>query len=214
MPPVWTFRSKTPVDFLQISTVTLINAGTDCQGVGKGTLKVSNIFPMMRTASINEVHAGSIISFPRSDILIHALTTDRTSNGCRTLVLLNRPIEGGRRIVSYIENWRDPENVLVYEGKPRFEINERQVDPRDTRSWETPGVLVLIGDRIFIRALQPDNHFEGFKLIDIQSGSVLVGQQPRNSWTFLTWELWIRDPLGCNHRQLFNFSAAGGKPSP
>ncbi|WP_448043285.1 hypothetical protein [Bradyrhizobium liaoningense] len=174
---------------------------------------MSTAFPIMRTASMNEVPPGSIISFPRSDGLIHALATDRTSNGSRALVLLNRPTEGGRRVVTYIENWRDPERVLVYADEPRFEINEGHADPGDRHSWEIPGVLVAIGDRTFIRAVQPDRHFEGFKLVDIQSGSVLAGEQPINSWAFLAWELWIRDPLGHRHRKLFDFGPTVGKPS-
>lgn len=165
---------------------------------------MSSLFPRMRSISISDAPAGAIITFQRTGALLLALTTDRVSNGSRTLVLLNRQIEDGSRTVTYAENWRNPETALVYDDDCRFEMSDKNVDPTGRTSWELPGVMVVVGEQILIRAIQTD-HFEEPRYVDIQTGSVFPGRPPSDSWSFLAWRLWIRDPVGGCHRKLTDF---------
>lgn len=168
---------------------------------------MNEVFPLLKTASMDDVHAGAIVAFQRSSVSLLAIVTDQISNGSKSLVLLNKPSQHGP-MVTYIANWRNPETVLVYDNDPRFEIcmDKEKIDPTGRNSWEISGAMVVAGDRVCIRAYDDAQAFGEMKLIDVRTGSVFSNQQSIDAWTFLAWELWIRDPLG-SHKMLFEYSA-------
>lgn len=169
---------------------------------------MSTLFPRMRSISINDASPGAIITFQRAGALLLALTTDRISNGSRTLVLLNRQGEDGSHLVTYAENWRNPETALIYDDECRFEMDESNIDPTGNSSWELPGVMSVVGDQILIQAVQTD-HFDEFSYVNIQTGCLFPDRPPSNSWSFLAWQLWIRDPIAGRHRRLLDFKTKG-----
>ena len=155
------------------------------------------VFPKVRSGPITDVPPGTLIRFQRSSGSLLAIVTDQISGDSRSLVILNKPTERGP-ITTFIENWRNPESVLSFVDEPRFEINTNleKCDPTGRKSWETAGVLVAIADRIFVRAYH-ESVFGDYKLIDIQTGSILSGLQYQDLYSFLTWQIWIRDPMAC-----------------
>jgi hypothetical protein len=167
---------------------------------------MNEVFPSLKTASMDDVHAGAIIAFQRSSVSLLAIVTDQLSNGSKSLVLLNKPSQHGP-IVTYTANWRNPETVLVYDNG-RFEIcmDKEKIDPTGRNSWEISGAIVVAGDRVCIRAYDDAPTFGEHRLIDVRTGAVFPNQQSNNAWNFLSWQLWIRDPLAGCHKMLLEFN--------
>ena len=110
----------------------------------------------------------------------------------------------------FAENWRNDPSVLSYGPNVRFEIgtSDQQIDPGDHNSWETAGALVLTSNELFVRAAPEDAFYGRYVLINVRSGSVSFDRPPDNSWTFLSWQLWVRDPQKERDVMLTEFNAA------
>lgn len=173
---------------------------------------MNSVFPKVASGPITEARPRAVIRFQRSGTPLLAIVTGEATGESRSLVVLNKPTQHGLR-TTFIENWRNPETVLIYTDGLRFELNMdiETHDPQGNRSWETAGVLVAIGDRILVRAYH-ESVFGDYKLIDVQTGSLYAGSKQSNPFSFLAWQLWIRDAVANRHVMLWDFdaSAQGG----
>jgi hypothetical protein len=162
---------------------------------------MNDVFPPVSTVSVKDAEAGSIVIIPRSGVSILALLTDHITNGTRSVVWLNAKIKD-RPAVIFAENWRNEESVLRYNGNTRFELGmaDDEIDARGRNSWETAGAIVSIGDELFIRAAPQDSFYGFYRLVNIRTGIVFTDNYPSNVWSFLSWELWMRDSVA--HRDL------------
>src|SRR6266478_1455706 len=161
-----------------------------------GIVDMNDVFPSVATVSIKDAEAGSIVAISRSGGSVLALLTDHLTNGVRSIVLLNAKIQDGSSVI-FAENWRNEESALRYSGSIRFELgmSDNDVDARGNKSWETPGVIISIEDDLFIRAAPQDPFYGSYKLVSIRTGAVFPNQTPNNAWSFLSWQLWIRDAV-------------------
>jgi hypothetical protein len=158
---------------------------------------MNNVFPLVKAMAIADAPSGAVVCFQRFGKLLFAIATDQASDGNRSLVLLNSPLQD-RTTVSFVDNWRNPESVLVH-SETRFELslNQTKIDPTGKNSWDAPGALLVIGDQIYIRAYH-DRDFGDHKLVNVQTGAVFSDQRPNAFWSFLAWKIWVRDPI-CRH---------------
>jgi hypothetical protein len=169
---------------------------------------MNDIFPSVSTVSINDTEAGSIVKIPRSDNPILALVTDHLTEGSRSVVWLNAKIPQ-RPSIMFAENWRHEKTTLRYNDNIRFELGiaDNEVDPRGSKSWETHGVIVSIGDELYIRAAPQDNFYGHYRLINIRNGSVFEGHPPNDTWSFLKWKLCLRDSIANHDVVLMEFDS-------
>lgn len=169
---------------------------------------MNEVFPLLKVVSMDDVPAGAIVAFQRSSTSLLAIVTDQVSNGSKSLVLLNKPGQHGPTI-TYMANWRNPETVLAYDSRSRFELcmDKEKIDPTGRNSWEVSGAMVVAGDRVCIRAYDEAPTFGEHRLIDVRTGEVFPNQQSNNAWNFLSWQLWIRDPVANRHQMLIEFDA-------
>lgn len=153
---------------------------------------MSDVFPNLATVSLNEAQPGSIVRIGRYDGCKIALVTNHIANNVRSFVWLNASFQNKPPVI-FAENWRNDSTVLQYASNVRFELGHKQ-DPTGHNTWQMPAVIVSIGAQLFIRAA-PFDHFDGgYKLVNLQDGSVYSDQPPSSLWTFLSWQLWLRDP--------------------
>ncbi|WP_130582409.1 hypothetical protein [Bradyrhizobium sp. Leo170] len=165
-----------------------------------------DVFPAPSTVSLKDATAGSIVGIARYDGVKWALVTDHSSNGVRSFVWLNATFQD-RSPVIFAENWQNNPSVLQYASNARFELDDK-LDPTGHNSWETPGVIVSIGSELLIRAAPHDNFYGGnYRLVNIRSGSVYSDPLPNPLWTFLSWQLWQRDPERRHDLKLTEFNA-------
>jgi hypothetical protein len=152
-------------------------------------------FPAVETVSMKDAEPGSIVRISRYDGPKLALVTDETVNGVRSFIWLN-PNFQNKPTVIFAENWRTDPSVLQYKTKPRFELGtaDGEIDPTGHNSWDVIGVLVSIGNDLFIRAAQ-EEFYGRYKLINVRTGSIYSDRLPDTLWTFLSWQLWLRDPI-------------------
>lgn len=172
---------------------------------------MNSVFPDISTTSIDKALPGSIIAISRNSHLIFALVTDHIKNGSRSLVFLNRPIDHGGTLVCFAEGWTNNEPALCYNSSIRFEIDtaSKNIDATGYKHWDTPGLLVSIDGDLYIRAAPFDTSgFYDFhhRLVNIRTGSLLLGTEPNKHWTFLFWQLWLRDSIAERHVMLFEYS--------
>jgi hypothetical protein len=170
---------------------------------------MSNFFPNVSTISLRDAQPGSIVKIARSDGPKLALVADHFTNGIRSFVWIN-PGFKDRPPVIFVENWRNDPCVLLFGPSARFELGteDRALDPGDRKSWETAGAMVLVGNELFIRAAPGDDSYGRYALVSVRNGSVSFDRSPDISWTFLSWQLWVRDPLRQCDLMLTEFHAA------
>jgi hypothetical protein len=175
-------------------------------------IKMADVFPALATISLIDAEPGSIIKIGRFDGPRLALVTDHIKNGVRSFVWLN-PNFQNRPSAIFAENWQNDTSVLQYCGNVSFdlEIGDDGLDPGGRHFWETPGVLVSIGNDLFIRAAPEEEIYGRHKLINVRNGSVHSGRTPDSLWTILSWQLWIRDSLGQRSFMLTEFRATRKK---
>lgn len=169
---------------------------------------MNDVFPSVSTVSIKSTEAGSIVKIPRSDNPILALVTDHLTKDVRSIVWLNAKIPQ-RPSIMFAENWRNEEAALRYNDSIRFElgITDNDVDAKGNKSWETHGVIVSIGDELYIRAAPQDSFYGSYRLINIRNGSVFEGYPPNDSWSFLSWRLCLRDSIANRDVVLMEFDS-------
>ncbi len=175
---------------------------------------MNDVLPMVSTVSLKEAEPGSIVKIARSDGPKLALVTDHFAGGVRSLVWLI-PNFQNRPPVIFAENWRNDSSVLYYGSNIRFELGTAndELDPNGRNFWETPGVIVSIGNDLFIRAAPQDEIYDMHKLVNVRNGSVYSERPPNSLWTFLSWQLWIRDPVAHCDLMLTEFRATIKKPA-
>jgi hypothetical protein len=129
-------------------------------------------------------------------------------NNVRSFVWIT-PNIAGRPPATFAENWRSEMSVLQYDSQPRFEIahSPEHLDPIGHNFWHASGVIVSLGQSLFIRAADPDNFRDHHRLVNISDGSVYEKEPPREMWTFLSWNLVVRDPDRQSETILAQFSA-------
>jgi hypothetical protein len=156
---------------------------------------MNNVFPSVSTVSINDAESGTIVKLPRVHGAILALVTDHSTNGARSIVWLNS-MARDRPSVLFIENWQNEESALRYNDAIWFDLGmaDDEVDARGQRSWEMPGVILSIGDELFIRAAPYDAFRDQDKLVNIRTGRIFSSRPPNDMWSFLSWRLLLRDP--------------------
>jgi hypothetical protein len=167
---------------------------------------MNDIFPQVSTVLLAEATPGSIIRVPRYGESIIALVSDESIDEIRSIVMLNARIQGLSKVV-FSRKWRlDDGPYLCYRGKIRFEIgmDPTGIDERGQHWWETPGVLVSIGDQLFIRAAPTECGYST-SLINVQTGAVFSAKPPSRSCTFGSWELCVRDELTDRCIELYRF---------
>lgn len=148
---------------------------------------MNNAFPSVSTVLLEDATAGSIIKIARSDGAKLALVTDHFVNGTRSFVWLN-PNFRDRPAVIFAQNWRNDPSVLQYLSNTRFDLGSanEELDPSGRNYWQTPGVIVSIGDQLFIRAApQDDDFYGGTKLVNIRNGSVYSDRPPDTLWAIV-----------------------------
>jgi hypothetical protein len=154
------------------------------------------VFPSVSTVSVKDTEAGSIVKIHRSGSQTLALLTNHFTKNVRSFVWLNAKIPE-RPSVMFAENWRNEDTTLRYNDDIRFELGiaDTEVDPRGSKSWEAHGVIVSIGDELYIRAAPQDSFSGHYRLVNIRNGSIFEGQPPNDMWSFLTWKLCLRDSI-------------------
>jgi hypothetical protein len=159
-------------------------------------IEMADVFPTLSTISLREAEGGSIVGIPRHDGVKLVLVADRLANGVRSFVWLN-PNFQDRPSAIFAENWRNESSVLQYGPNVRFELgtSDDELDPTGRNSWEAPGVIVSLGGDLFIRAAPDDEIYGRNKLVNVRNGAVHSTNLPDTLWTFLSWQLRIRDPL-------------------
>jgi hypothetical protein len=167
-------------------------------------------FPALRAVLPQKVESGVIVWTARSKTKLVALTTDQKAESeNRALVLLNFEEQKYPKVI-YAEDWRLSDSLIVLDEKIEFEIdqNPKSIDERGADWRETAGVIVVLGDRLHIRAYRPTSgaFFSNHELIDIQSGAVYSGELPNRLWSFGRWSLWIKDKVGNKVFKLCEFS--------
>jgi hypothetical protein len=171
-----------------------------------GVIDMNDVFPSVSTVSVKDAEAGSIISVPRAGGSVLALLTDHLTDGVRSFVWLNAKFQD-RPPVIFAEKWRNEESALCYNGNIRFELGtaEDEIDARGNRFRETSGVIVSVGDDLFIRAAPQDDFYDTYRLINIRTGSIFPDSPPSNVWSFLSWRLWVRDSVADRDLMLTEF---------
>lgn len=161
--------------------------------------------------SIKDAEPGSVVKIARHDGSKLALITDHITNDVRSFVWLNPNFQNKPPVI-FAENWRDDPSVLRCGPNVRFEIElaDKTIDPSGRRAWETAGAIVSINQDLFIRAAPEDLFYGNYKLVNIKSGALYSGRLPSTLWTFLSWQLWIRDPAGYCNLMLTKFDASIG----
>ncbi|MHC1946491.1 hypothetical protein IF803_19085 [Bradyrhizobium sp. UFLA06-06] len=167
---------------------------------------MSDVFPSFTVLPLKDALPGSIVRIGRYDGCKIALVTNHVVNGTRSFVWLN-PGFKNRAPVIFAENWQNDSPVLQYTCEARFELGmaDDDIDPSGHNVWETAGVIVAIGDELFIRAAPYDDFYAYLRLVNVRDGSVYAGELPRGLWTFLSWQLWIRDTAKAGHFMLTEF---------
>jgi hypothetical protein len=174
---------------------------------------MNDVFPMVSTVSMKDADAGSVVKISRAGTAKLALVTDHLANGVRSFVWLT-PNFDNRPPVIFAENWQNAPSVLCYGSNIRFELGaaENELDPTGQHSWDMAGAIVSINGDLYIRAAPQDAFYGSHKLINIRNGSVYAERPPNSLWTFLSWQLWIRDPARHRDLMLTEFRATTGKP--
>lgn len=169
---------------------------------------MADIFPNLRTTTINDARPGSILKMPRSEGELVGLATEHLSeNGTRSVVLLNARFER-RPAVIFARQWRfDPAICIEETCEFELDISEKYIDWRSRISWETAGVILSINDDLYIRAANTEEMFGGNELVNIRTGALYAGQSPNTPPTICAWNLHVlsrektrKIPL-CNFRQ-------------
>jgi hypothetical protein len=155
---------------------------------------MNEVFPPVYTVSLAAASPGSILSVPRYGGPVFALATDHSVEGGRSLVFLNLK-EKGRPQVLFAEKFQNIEGCLAYKEGLRFELGMGigEVDARGHDWSETSGVIVSIDEQFFMRAAPFDNFYGQWRLVNIQTGSILAGQAPSNVWSLGAWSLCLKD---------------------
>jgi hypothetical protein len=171
-----------------------------------GIIEMNDVFPSISTVSVKDAEAGSIVRISRFDGPLLALVTDHHTKDVRSFVWLNAKTQD-RPSAIFAENWRNEEAALRYNDGIRFELGmtDDEVDARGHDTWETPGVIVSIGAELFIRAGSQDKFYGSYKFINVRTGSVFPNSAPNNVWSFLSWRLWVRDPVADRDMMLMEF---------
>jgi hypothetical protein len=154
---------------------------------------MNTVFPLISSTRLADAKPGSIIRFFRSDESLFALVTNQKTAKTPALVLLNAKFND-RPPVLFADSWRD-ENCIDYNNEAHFEIGttDELTDPRGNEWWETAGTIVLIGDKLLIRAVEFQNYgFSQCLLIDIQTGELFTDSVPNDTYAFGKWSLTIR----------------------
>ncbi|UFZ05399.1 hypothetical protein LQG66_03530 [Bradyrhizobium ontarionense] len=169
---------------------------------------MADFFPIFATTSLRNASPGSVVLVPRHKGPKLALVTDQIVNNARSFVWIT-PNFPGKPPAIFEENRRDEPSVLQFTSPVRFELKHEpdKLDPTGRDYWYTPGVIVCIGEDLFIRAVPGENFYDVYKLINIRDGTVYNGEPLSQMWTFLTWELWIRDPNKLCDKVLAAFDA-------
>lgn len=170
---------------------------------------MADSFPTVETVSMKDAQPGSIVRIARYDGPKLALTTDEIVNGVRSFVWLN-PNFQNRPTVILAENWQNDPLVLRYKTELRFELGtaDNEIDPTGHNSADIVGALVLIDSDLFIRAVSGEEFYGRHRLINIRSGSIYSSRLPNTLWTFLSWQLWGRDPMKSHDFLLTEFHAS------
>lgn len=154
-----------------------------------------------------EAAPGSVINIFRSGERISALvTSQRPNDSTISIVLLNLRRHNSPSVI-YADKWRLDETCLCYDAGIEFELDQNLVDPRGNKWWETPGVMVVIGDQHYIRSSYLDDPFRCPPLVNIQTGDIFNDDQAGGRWTFGGWTLWIKDDLQQRAIKLCDFKA-------
>jgi hypothetical protein len=174
---------------------------------------MNEVFPQVRTVLLAEATPGSILRIPRFEASMIAIVTDHSIDGTRSVVLLNAHIPNLPSVV-FAQKWRLIEPYLCYSGKIRFEMgmNTDEMDELGHEWWQTPGVIVSIGDQLFIRAAPSEFGFR-HTLINIQTGAIFAGDPPNSLFTFGNWKLSVRDDTAERSFELCSFKAVKRKAS-
>ena len=110
--------------------------------------------------------------------------------------------------VMFAQNWRFLEPCLCFGGKIRFEvgIGADEVDETGQNWWRTPGVIVSVGDALFVRA--GAYNFGPSALVNVQTGALITDQLPSSLFTFGSWKLCLRDETKERNLELCRFKVS------
>jgi hypothetical protein len=169
---------------------------------------MSDLFPSVSTVSLKDAEPGSIVRISRHNKSKFALVTDHVVDGTRSFVWLNPDFPDMAPVI-FAEKWRNDPSVLQYQTDIRFELGttEDEIDPTGRRSGEMAGAIVSIGSDLFIRAAPEDQFYGRYILVNVRNGALYPDRLPDTMWTFLSWQLWIRDPLTRADLMLTEFRA-------
>ncbi len=156
---------------------------------------MNDVFPAISEVSLKDAEPGAIVKIARFDGPKLALVTDQLANDARSFVWLN-PNFPNKPPVIFAEKWRNEPSAMCCGRAVRFELRlaDELIDPTGRNSWETAGAIVSIGQELFIRAAPEDPFYGQYRLVNIRSGAVYSDRPPNTLWTFLSWQLWLRDP--------------------
>lgn len=166
---------------------------------------MNSVFPSITTHPLSEIEPGAIVMLPRHNQVALALATDQEKGGIRSFVWLNARLQ--KLPIHLAEGWQVDVLAMRIDGTLRFELGmqDSQMDPRGRQWSELDGTIVCVGDQQFIRTAPLDRFADDCRLFNIRSGALLTTDLPRGSWTFGSWQLWLRDEVSRRDLQLMEF---------
>ncbi|HZQ13178.1 MAG TPA: hypothetical protein VFB31_10255 [Pseudolabrys sp.] len=166
------------------------------------------VFPKMTATVVDKAKPGSILKIPRSSgVLIGLVTNEVSDNGARSVVLLNSMMSD-RPPVIFARKWRFA-TALCFDDPGEFElkVDDKHIDWRNSRRWETSGCIIVADNQLFIRAALADEMAGGHEYVNIQTGSLYSGTMPGDVPAICGWSLRIPDKKKHRHIPLCSFDA-------
>lgn len=166
---------------------------------------MNEVFPDFETTDFFQAPLGSVGWISRSSgVLLCFVAAHHRDEKARSLVILSGP--AGKPTPLFADNWSNRQCLLL-RAAVRFEIDPVSVGQRLNEHWETSGVLVSVGNHLFLRVVVPQDFRDEFVLVDVETGELFLESTPENPWVFPTWRIWIRDPARAVDISLFSFDA-------
>jgi hypothetical protein len=164
---------------------------------------MTSSWPNFHIGEVATVPQGSIFWIPRDTGWL-ALAVGEPRAG-RSFVVLSGT---ERQLPLYAENWRNIDACLCFDTVPRWEPSfvPGKFTPNLNDWWQTPGVMVAAGNRLWLRA-STDIGLHRQVLVDVLSGSVLEGPSPGEGWSFSTWRIVLPAPSDLEPMILLDYKA-------